>query len=174
MGCELIRPHMMLDGRIPKVTKQGSRNILKGINYLQAVTAYNPSNWNAFWIVGKGYQTIGDHEKAYQSFKIAYQIHDKNPNVAREYADSCMRLGFGPEAVTVAMSAVETDPKDAGLHANLALAYLIAAENSYAQKAIQYALEMNPNDQISRRLQNLIYDVVNGRKAQPKNLAELK
>jgi cytochrome c-type biogenesis protein CcmH/NrfG len=173
LGVELITPQMLLAGRLPKNTKQGSKNVRKGINRLQAVTAFNPSNWNAHWIIGKGYQALGEHKHAYQSFKCAYQIQSKNPNVAREYAESCMRLGYGPEAVTVAMDAVEAGPQDAGLHANLALAYLISGENSYAQRSIQYALQMAPEDQISRRVQGVINEVLAGKRRQPKTLSDL-
>jgi tetratricopeptide (TPR) repeat protein len=171
-GVELIRPQMILDNSYPKQSKEGSKNVRKGINFLKAVTAFNPSNWNAYWIMGKGYQALGEHREAYKNFKKAYEIKDSNPNVARELGDSCMRLGYGPEAVTICIAAIEADPKDAGLHANLALGYLISGENSFAQRAILYALEMNPEDQISKNVLRLITEVINGKRAQPKTSSD--
>jgi len=174
LGADLIGPQMMLHGRHLKITNKGKRDIQKGIHCLQAVTVFNPANWNAFWIMGKGYQAMGEHRQAYQNFKKAYEIEHINPNVPREFAESCMQLGYGPEAVTIAIGAVEAAPNDAGLHANLALAYLISNENSYAQKSIQYALDLDPEDQISQRLQKFINEVIAGKRVQPKNLSDLQ
>jgi Flp pilus assembly protein TadD len=173
LGVGLIKPHMLVVGKMPTITKQGSKNVLRGIEYLRAVTVFNSSNWNAFWVIGKGYQALGEYKEAYQAFKKACEIDDSNPNVAREYAESCMRLGYGPEAVTVAMAAIEANPQDAGLHANLALAYLISGENSFAQNSIQYALQMDSADPISRRVEKVINEVIDGKKAQPKTLSDL-
>jgi len=172
-GVDLIKPHLWLDNKIPKLTTDGSKNIRRGIHDLQAVTAYNPSNWNAFWIIGKGYQALREPELAYQNFKAARELNKENPNVAREYAESCLRLGHGTEAVIVAVAAVEASPRDAGLHANLALAYLIAGAIPYAQQAIQNSLTIQPDDKISQSVKRVIDEVAEGKRPQPKKLSDL-
>jgi tetratricopeptide (TPR) repeat protein len=172
-GCELIKGRLILDNRFPKLSASDVADVQEAIRCFQAVVVFHTSNWNAYWIMGKSYQVLKDHRGAYQSFKSAYAICKTNANVAREFADSCLELGYGLEAVTLAMAAVETNPDDAGLHANLALAYLIAGENSYAQRAIEYALKMQPDDKISMRLKKAINDVVAGQRPQPQKMSDL-
>jgi len=173
-GTSRIKPHIFLDNKVPAKTKQTTHDIQKGIACLNAVVNYNPANWNALWIIGKGYQALGDDLKAYSNFKCAYELEKGNPNVAREYGQSCLRLGHGAEVVSLCIAAMEAAPNDAGLHANLALAYLISGEISFAKRAILYALQMKPDDKVSLSVQRLINDVADGKRAQPKSLAELR
>jgi Tfp pilus assembly protein PilF len=173
-GTALISPHIWLDGRMPKMTDQASRDLQLGIQHLQAVTAYNPSNWNAHWIIGKAYQALRNHQEAYQNFKKAYAIEKGNPNVAREFADSCLQLGYGADAVALAASAVQVAPQDAGLRANLALAYLINGDIALAQEAVEESLTSNPSDKITQRLRKVICDVAEGKRPRPTKMSELK
>jgi tetratricopeptide (TPR) repeat protein len=173
-GTALVSPHIWLNGRMPKLTNQASSDLQLGIRYLRAVTTYNPSNWNAHWIIGKAYQALRRHQDSYQSFKNAYAIEKNNPNVAREYADACLQLGYGAEAVTLAIAAIQAAPQDAGLRANLALAHLIAGDIALAKRAIEESLQMNPADEISKRVQRVICDVADGKRIQPRTMSDLK
>jgi hypothetical protein len=63
-GTDLISPYMRLHG-VPEKSSQtpaAQQDIRRGIALLQAVTSYAPSNWNAYWIVGKAYQALGETE----------------------------------------------------------------------------------------------------------------
>jgi len=172
-GSQLISPHMQLLDRNPKVTQAVREEVTEGIRDMDAVTAYNPQNWAAFWIKGKGYQVLGDHKAANSAFKASFQIQRENPDVAREYAASCLELGYGAEAIRAAEHAIQLAPRDAGLHANLAVALLIHGRNTEAKQAIDEALKMAPDDKISRALQRLIDDVLSGKRKQPKTMSDL-
>lgn len=132
-GSQLISPHMQLLNRNPKVTKTVREEVSRGIRDLDAVTAYNPQNWAALWIKGKGYQLLGDHKAANSAFKGSFEIQRENPDVAREYAASCLELGYGLDAVRATEHAIQLKPNDAGLHANRALALLIDGRNTEAK-----------------------------------------
>lgn len=173
-GSKAISPHMQLLDRHPKFDEQVRREVEGGIRDLDAVTLYSPENWAAFWIKGKGYQLLGNHNAANEQFKASFGIQKENPDVAREYAASCLELGRGAEAVRATEHAIKIAPNDAGLHANLALALLIDGRNPEAKDAIDEALRMAPNDKISRRVQKLVDDVLAGRRKQPANMADLK
>ncbi len=172
-GSQLISPYMQLLGRNPTITKQAKNEVEQGIRDLDAVTAYNPENWAAFWIKGKGYQVLGAHRAANHEFKASFDIQKKNPDVAREYASSCLELGYGPEAVQATQHAITLSPDDAGLHANLALALLIDGKNSEAKQAIDRSLQMSPDDIVPQAVQRAVDEVISGRRPQPENMADL-
>jgi len=172
-GSQLISPHMQLLDRDPRVTKAVREQVTRAIRDLDAVTTFNPGNWAAFWIKGKGYQVLGAHEAANKEFKASFDIQKQNPDVAREYASSCLELGHGAEAVRLSQYAIELTPDDAGLYANLALAYLIDGKNTEAKKAVEQALTMAPQDKISQAVQGIVDDIVAGKRKQPKTMADL-
>ncbi|QQL44427.1 tetratricopeptide repeat protein [Sulfuriroseicoccus oceanibius] len=172
-GSQLISPHMQLLNRDPKVTKKLIEQVTRGIADLDAVTAYNPGNWAAYWIKGKGYQVLGDPQAANAEFKASFDIQKENPDVAREYASTCLDLGLGAEAVRATEHAITLTPDDAGLYANLALALLISGKNVEAKEAVDRSLQMAPNDQISQAVRNIVDDVISGVRPQPKNMADL-
>ena len=172
-GSQLISPHMQLLDRNPKITKTVREEVTQGIRDMDAVTAYNPQNWAAFWIKGKAHQVLGEHKAANSAFKASFDIQRENPDVAREYAASCLELGYGAEAVRATEHAIQLAPSDAGLHANLALALLIDGRNTEAKQAIDGALKMAPDDKISRELQRAIDDVLSGKRTQPKTMSDL-
>jgi Flp pilus assembly protein TadD len=86
----------------------------------------------------------------------------------------CLQIGKPDKAIVAARHAVRVKPDDAGLHANLALALLLAARLPEAAAAIDEALRLAPQDEISGNLRRLITAVQTGRAAQPKSLAELE
>jgi Flp pilus assembly protein TadD len=164
---------MQLLNHAPKVTESVRREVLGGIRDLDAVTTYNPANWAAFWIKGKGYQLLGDHESANREFKASFEIQKENPDVAREYAVSCLELGRGSEAIRATEHAIQLTPADAGLRANLALALLIDGRNEEARTAIDQALKMDPSDKISHALRKVVEEVAAGKRKQPRTMSDL-
>jgi Flp pilus assembly protein TadD len=173
-GSHLITPHIQLLDRDTKLTEAARAEVSRGIRDLDAVTEYNPRSWASFWIKGKGYQVLGNRESANAAFKASFEIQKENPDVAREYALSCLNLGQGAEAIRVTQHAIQLTPDDAGLHANLALAFLIEGRNSEAKQRIDKALSIAPDDKISRAVQRVVDEVLSGKRKQLKSMSELK
>ncbi|MAS94025.1 MAG: hypothetical protein CMO55_12590 [Verrucomicrobiales bacterium] len=172
-GCKLIYPHMQLLDRAPKVNRKVKQQVSRGIADLDAVTAYKPENWAAYWIKGKGYQVLGDAQAANAEFKASFAIQKENPDVAREYASTCLDLGQAGEAARATEHAIKLTPDDAGLYANLALALLIDGKHTEAREAVSRSLQMAPGDKISQAVLTLVDDVISGKKPQPNNMADL-
>ncbi|PAW72137.1 MAG: hypothetical protein B9S38_05605 [Verrucomicrobiia bacterium Tous-C4TDCM] len=172
-GGNLISPHMQLLGRNPKLSAKAKTELSRGIADLDAVTAYNPKNWASFWMKGKGYQALGDQKAANAEFKVSFAIQKENPDVAREYAASCLQLGDGEEAISATQHAITLTPRDAGLHANLALALLISGKHEEARTAIVESLNMAPADRISLAVKKVIDEAASGKRRQPKTMADL-
>lgn len=172
-GNQLISPHMQLLERDPRLTKKARNQVSRGIRDLNAVTAYNPQNWAAYWIKGKGYQVLGDQRGANSEFKASFDIQKENPDVAREYAASCLELGLGADAIRATQHAIRLSPDDAGLHANLAVALLIDGKHHEAKTAIEKALNMSPGDKISKGVWKVVMEVIAGKRKQPRTMADI-
>jgi Flp pilus assembly protein TadD len=175
-GAELISPYIQLvdQDSLPVNTRSAREDLRKGIGYLAAVTAYAPENWSAHWLRGKGLQALNDHEGALAAFRSAYAIQKSHPDVAREFVAECLVLGRAKEAVPVAEHAVSISPDDAGLHANLALTYLLAGRISQSSAKIEEALRLDPKDPITRNLKTVISEVVDGKRLEPSRLSDLQ
>ena len=174
-ACDIIEPYMRLQGKPEKkVTTAAATELKRAIKMLDAVTTYAPKNWSAFWIKGKAYQAIEDRAAACAAFKSAFDLQDKNPDVAREYMFECLNLGHGAEGVRAAQYALALKPSDAGLNANLALALVIAAKPKEALAAIDEALRIDPQDEISQNVRKVVLRIIDGTKPQPKTLSELE
>jgi tetratricopeptide (TPR) repeat protein len=175
-GSGLIKPYMRLLG-VPEKSTSSSKaksEITRGIALLDAVIVYNTNNWAAWWTIGKGYQALGDANKACDAFGKSYAIQRENADVAREYMFECLNLGRTTEAISAAEYAVNLSPKDAGLHANLALAYTLAGRITDAQSAISKSLQINHGDKISLTLSRIVQEIADGKRPQPRTMRELE
>lgn len=174
-GTDLISPYMLLANQAsPSADSPGAREQLeRGIDLLKQAIAINPANWAAYWMIGKAYQVLGDSPNACDAFAKSHGLQNGNPDVAREYMLECLKLGDGAKAIAAARHAVRLQPDNAGLIANLALALLIGGNLDEAADRVTQALEMAPEDAISRNLQAMIADVQSGRRPQPSKLADL-
>ncbi len=175
-GCDLISPYMPLHNRESRSARssKGRQEVKRGIELLTFITQANPANWNAHWIIGKGYQALGDSSAACDSFRASFDLQKNNPDVAREYMFECLNLGRSKDGVDAARHAVSLQPANAGLLANLALALLIAADLDAAEQTVNQALVADPKDGITKNVAQMIRDVKSGRKPQPNRIADLQ
>ena len=173
-ACDIINPYLRLHGKDSKsLGRDGSSKIRRAISMLDAVTAYHQDNWSAYWIKGKAYQALEQSREACTEFKRAFDLQDKNPDVAREYMFECLNLGDGAEGLRAARHAVSLDTQSPGLHANLALAYLVAGQPSAAIKAVDESLRLDPSDSISQNVRRVAQQILDGKRPIPKTLHEL-
>ena len=121
----------------------------------------------------KAFQALREPQPACDAFKRAFEIQGSNPDVAREYMFACLELGRAEEGVLAADRAVSLSPSDAGLHANLALAYLLAGRHSAARTSIGEALRLDPSDKISQNVRKVIQEVIDGKRPQPKKIGDI-
>jgi len=173
---KLIQPYLRLAGAMDKKadTQKARAKLERAIALLHEVVVYNPGNWSAFWLLGKAYQTMDDHQKAYNFLGKSYGIQKENPDVAREYMFECLELTKADEGVTVGEQAVSLRPMEAGLHANLALAYMIAGRMADARSAVDKALQLDSSDQISLAVRRRIQQVAEGTRLQPRTIRDLE
>lgn len=174
-GVELIKPYIFLVD-VPSEnpnTEQGQKNISQGIEYLQVVTKLQSNHWPAYWQTGKAFQAICNNEQAYENFKKAYEIKPDEVDICRELMMACLEMGRTDEGVSVAWAAVQLEPNNAGLWANMSLALLLNAQLTKAKQAAEKALEIDPSDQITQNLLMAISQVQSGKWPQPRKMSDL-
>lgn len=174
-GCDLISPFMKIVNREahPADSPTARETLQRGIELLNRAISILPSNWSAYWIIGKAHQALGNSEDACNAFGKAYGLHKENADVSREYMIECLKLGRADQGVAAARHAVFLKKDNAGLLANLGLALLIAGKLEEAAATISKAIELAPNDNIARNLKQAIFEVQSGRRSQPTTLADL-
>ncbi len=128
------------------------RKLKRAISLLERAVAMNPENWSAMWMIGKVHQRLSDISTALSWFERSCRINPSQPDVAREASLCAMDIGRNDDAIAFALRATQAEPANAGLHANLALAYLLAARLAEAKTSIDHSLSIDPADTISKTI----------------------
>ena len=140
------------------------RKLNRALKLFDRALELKPDNWSAMWLVGKVHQRLGDQTTALSWFERAYQENPSQPDVAREASMCAMDAGRNDTAIVFAHRATQIEPANAGLHANLALAYLLAARIPDAKGSIERSIAADPADQISQTINTIImHFAANGR-----------
>jgi len=143
----------------PHLSKPGwflARKLNRAIDLFKRSLQLNPQNWNAMWFIGKVQQRLRNWDEARVYLERAFQSNPTQPDSAREASICAMELGQTDEAIRLAQSALGLDPTNAGLGANLALAYLLADRLGDARAAIDNASTCDNVDPISETVRAMI------------------
>ncbi len=167
-GTALANPYLPFQ-RSPSdpSTETAQQELSRAVRLLTASIQLNSKNWAACWVLGLTFRMQGEHEAEYKALARAYKLNPEHKDVLREFCLSCMTLGLGEEAVQVGWQATEIDPRDAGLLSNLGLALLVSGDVEQAERVVQRALNMQPNDSITQNLLEYVRDVHSGKKPRP-------
>ena len=165
-AAALIEKEIPLHERrdLPKPGWLLRRKLKRAIALFQRVLEINPGNWSAMWLIGKVYQRFNDYAVALTWFDRAYQINASQPDVAREASMCAMDIGQNEAAIAYAFRGTQIEPGSAGLHANLALAYLLAGRLDEARASVERSLTIDPGDRISQTVKlTIVHFAGNGR-----------
>lgn len=124
---------------------------------LEKIVEVYPQSWSAMWFAGKIQERLGSPEGYLKWLARAYQANPSQLDVAREASMAAMNLGRNHDAIAYAHRALQIAPADAGLHSNLALAFLLAGKIPQAQESIAQALTVSPHDKISISVAEMIH-----------------
>lgn len=80
------------------------RRLRRGIALLEQITAVVPDHWPSHWTIGMSWRRLGEEEAALTSLRRAYELEKTNPDVGRECAGQCFRLGLGRRGCVSAAS----------------------------------------------------------------------
>lgn len=175
-SCDIILPYIRLEGRkSEQVDFAKKEEILKeGLEGLETVLKFNPSNWSARWMIGKIKQVLGLHEEAYNAFLIAHRGVLTNENVMRELALECLQTKRFKQAVHYCHVAIEFAPDDYSLFANMAVSQLFNGNLIEAESWAKKSLEKIPNDPPSNNILKIIEDIKKGNRPIPDDFTLLE
>lgn len=169
-------PSTVVHGGIPTRAKTAkSRTALeKASAIFDLVLEVDPKSWTAAWLAGKAAQGLGDARRAYGLFRRAFELQPDHLDVVREFTVACLEAERPHEAVHAAQCAIRLAESNAGLKANLALAYLCAGDCGRAFDAVTAALAQNPRDPISLTLRSRVLEVQRGERPLPNTPDDLQ
>ncbi|MHA2218769.1 MAG: tetratricopeptide repeat protein [Candidatus Hodarchaeales archaeon] len=175
-GMRLIEGQLILEesgdlSRPPGLFKR--RKLNKAIQCFKQALSINQEGWSSMFFLGKIYQRLQEHSLAFQWFSRAFKINPQQVDIAREAGITATTLGRAGDAVYFCKAAVAIDPNDPGLLSNLALAYLISKDISRANDHARQAVEKSPQDEISKYVLQVIREVADGIRPQPKRTADI-
>jgi tetratricopeptide (TPR) repeat protein len=173
-GISLMETYLLLPRGNVASNPQAQTDLRAAIKALDVAIALDPGSSSAWWSRGKAAQLLGDHEHAYESFHGSYKIDEgKNPDSGVQLVLECLETGRGGEAVHVAEIIVQSQPENAGMLANLALAYLINGQIDEAVRTVSTARALDPEDEAIASAKRRIDDVKSGRFPKPHHIAEI-
>jgi Flp pilus assembly protein TadD len=108
-----------------------------------------------------------------QWFARACLVNPRHPDVAREASIAAMELGRAAEAVTYCEQAVQAQPSDPGLLANLGLALLLAGRPADAKARLLLTQTASPSDPITANLLRIVQEVLAGSRPPPRSVIDL-
>jgi tetratricopeptide (TPR) repeat protein len=173
-GVSLMAAYLDLPRDKVASNPQSKKDLPAAIASLDVAIGIEPESSTAWWGRGKAFQLLGDHENAYESFHHSYKIDEgKNPDAGVQLLLECLETGRGGEAVHVAQTIVKADPENAGMLANLALAYLINGQVDEAARAVNGAEALDPEDQAITAAKKRVDDVRSGHLPRPNRIADI-
>jgi hypothetical protein len=164
IASKVIQKHFVSAGA-PILTDGPAEQVSEAAEMLEKVLAEVPDWWNAQWFYGKSQLALGNYE-------AAYQLEKSVEIIPRELAGVCLELGRFDESVVVGEAALALDPTNVELLGNLSLSYLLAGQFEHARKALDAAIKIDPEDSVSKTISRILSEIVEGRREQPKSLAD--
>jgi tetratricopeptide (TPR) repeat protein len=129
---------------------------------LQQALDLIPENWAAAWTLGMVERRLGNEARSVECFIRAFELNPYNPDVSREASISAGLAGRMEDAVRFSEAALDVDPDDAGLVANLALNLLLAGRAAEALPHAKEAVAREPKDRVSQAVLALTEQVASG------------
>ena len=170
-SCAIIMPHIRLEESEQGDPVQGQANLQKGVEGLETVLKFNPTNWPARWMLGKAKQALGLHEESYTAFLTAHRNVLTDQNVMRELALECLQTKRFKQAVHYCHVAMEFDPDDYSLWPNMAVAQLFNGSIDEAESWANKSLVKIPGDEPAMNVLKIISEIRAGKRGIPTDFA---
>jgi len=144
------------------------RRLKKAISFFHDSLNIVPDNYTSKWALGKIYQVLGDHQCSLKWFEEAWSLENENPDACREASLAAMDCGEFSKALDFCDKAIELNPNDAGLYSNRALALIFLNRDAEAIEDVASSLRLNPEDQITLYVREIVHSVADGSRLRPK------
>lgn len=133
----------------------------------------NDGRYGVWWMRGKIYQVLQQPHEALASFRRAYELEPSNQPIINEMTIQAVELGEFAFALEATERGLLVFPNDLALRARLALVQLLSGNLDEAIIAADRALQLAPDDRISREIRRIAVEVREGRRTQPHSMRDL-
>jgi O-acetyl-ADP-ribose deacetylase (regulator of RNase III) len=170
----LIDGQVSLDGRpLPSPTPQERQGLEEALQLLEQALDLEPTAAGAALFAAKAQERLGDLAQTVRWLRQAHQVAPGHLPIALELGAALSRQGLQAEAVGILAPVAQRHPEDARVHCNLGLSLLMSGDAQAAVAAFTRLAELEPGEQMNRRLLDLAVDVEEGRAPGPTSEAEL-
>lgn len=167
-GGKLQKGLVYLDGyRSKSLGLFGKKKLIKSTEEFKKCLEMVPNHWQSMVLMAKSYQRLEYHDEAFELLEKAFQVELENSTIPLEASLEAMHLGKIEKAIFYSEEAIKRAPDNFALVGNHAMNLLVAEKDNEAKEYIERAIQMNPNDQINRNIQNMIVAVTSGKKKRP-------
>ena len=156
------------------VDRSTRTNLERALKLFARVLEIHPENWSAMWFLGKIHQRLGNYPAALTWFVGAHGISPSQHGVTREASICAMHIGRSQDAFRYALAALQAQPSNFGLQANLALALLLANRLDEAKSAIDISLVGDPSDVSSQTIRLMVQHFIAVGQRPPSSTPELE
>lgn len=163
--------YIYIEGRPHARRNEGE--IRRAIALYDEALAIYPGRYSVWWMRGKLFQALHEDREAFISFQRAYALEPNSQQVINEMTIHAMELGEFEFTFAAVQHGLTLFPNDLPLRARLALVQLLRGYPVEAIAAADRALELAPNDSISRSIRRLAEEVRDGRRPQPRSMRDL-
>lgn len=135
--------------------------IKKAIDYFSKCISAYPRSWSSMWGLGKAYQAMGDHSRAFEWFEKTYLLKPDLVDVPMEASTEAMRIGNASKALHYAELAMSLDRHNPDFYAILALALLLNKRPNAALEEARNGLKLAPSNIKIQRVISYLKKVIN-------------
>jgi Flp pilus assembly protein TadD len=146
----------------------------KAVRCFEQALAIHPGSWESMWGMGKVHRRLGDDRQALDWFSRAWQIRPGQPDMAREAGLAALILDQPELARAYSEAAIQADPEDIGLYANLSLACILMGDLDEARACLDEGLGRRPGDPFALDISRVIAGIRSGTYEAPRTIRDLQ
>ncbi len=128
----------------------------KGLEILLPLVEDYSGWWNLLFFIGLGYRSLGEYEIAEKYFENVLKIEEGQIHAINELGLCKMCLEKYEEAKELFTMLAAMDPKNSEILCNKASANLYLGNKEEAERDIEKALKINPEDEIAIEIKRMI------------------
>lgn len=168
VASQKIFPYLQISGSGSRsLSREERETITSAVEDLKAGLNYMDNHWQSHLLIGKAYQSLGDHRESLDWILRAVVINPENHILYKEASVQALYLRDEMKALYYSGEAMKRKESDPILMGNHAVNLLITGDNSGSLKLIDEALEIDPNDSFNQKIRAMIINVQNGSEKRP-------
>ncbi|PRC90795.1 tetratricopeptide repeat protein [Solimicrobium silvestre] len=169
LGSEYLNGNVKLGDYDGKEIREKNRvdNLKKAIHEFDQCLEIKPDHWQSIFFKALAFQALGNHTASLSLMEQGIKLQPQNYVLYKEASLEAIHNHDISKALNYSKMATEVRKDDPQLLGNYAMNLLISGQDKESQQTIKYALSVAPDDRFNQKLQNIIKNVVSGKRSRP-------